>query len=128
MEKKLWQLPVRRRPRMPARAGDDYTTVICTFSHFQLSTDDDSDADEVIDYLSNSDKSKSIRDAGEAAADWVNAESHINGNPFRPRKIRTDSNYSRNNIVPTISITPHSPGAKHNNILGTSLILSPFRR
>lgn len=106
------------------------------FLHVLWISDDDSDVDEVTDYLSSNTNAPDGIRTGDAF-DKTSPESNANkktkpsASPVNTRSAQPpppqnsqSSNHQmhnhhiNNNMVPTISVTPHSPGAKFNNILG----------
>lgn len=72
---------------------------------FFLLSDDDSDGDLVTDYLSSTNEAQDIN----------------NSNKSSKLMAQASHNNNHHNMVPIISVTPHSPGTKYNNILGKTL-------
>lgn len=74
-----------------------------------LLSDDDSDGDLVTDYLSSTNDAQDINNINKSSKLMAQGSnvSHNNNN--------------HHNMVPIISVTPHSPGTKYNNILGKLL-------
>lgn len=72
-----------------------------------LLSDDDSDGDLVTDYLSSTNDAQDINNSNKPSKLMAQGSnlSHNNNN-------------NHHNMVPIISVTPHSPGTKYNNILG----------
>lgn len=75
-------------------------------------TDDDSDGDLVTDYLSGS------IDLNTKIINLNNTPTMTTASVVTPVHHSTPQN--NNNMVPIISVTPHSPGTKYNCILGES--------
>lgn len=75
-----------------------------------LFLDDDSDADLVTDYLSGS------IDLNNKVINLNNTPKMTTASVVTPVHHSTPQN--NNNMVPIISVTPHSPGTKYNCILG----------
>lgn len=114
---------------------------------FYYFSDEDSDADLVTDYLSailKDDETQEIisnnrpkvlvqpsaaaigaavsTSTGEHINNITNASNNINTNNHHhhhQNHIHIATMHNNMNMVPIISVTPHSPGSKHNNILGT---------
>lgn len=112
-------------------------------SYILFFSDEDSDADLVTDYLSgilkddetqeiisNNRPKVLVQPLAVAGAVSTSTGEHINNTS---NNINTNNNHHHHqnnihiatmhhnnmNMVPIISVTPHSPGSKHNNILGT---------
>uniref|UniRef100_A0A1B0CAU9 Uncharacterized protein n=1 Tax=Lutzomyia longipalpis TaxID=7200 RepID=A0A1B0CAU9_LUTLO len=88
----------------------------------QMSSDDDSDVDLVVDYLSMNKDVETPRQTQEVnSGGVVQAKSATAGEQKQNNKccVRIKNNLNNNNnMVPIISVTPHSPGAKYSGILG----------
>lgn len=107
---------------------------------FHSLADDDSDVDEVTDYLNSNtnvqdgnrtEPGSDVVDTKSSSDSNVNKSTKSNASPASARsthQLPTQNNqqpnhqshnhHINNNMVPIISVTPHSPGAKFNNILG----------
>ncbi|XP_055686266.1 rho guanine nucleotide exchange factor 18 isoform X2 [Lutzomyia longipalpis] len=87
----------------------------------QMSSDDDSDVDLVVDYLSMNKDVETPRQTQEVnSGGVVQAKSATAGEQKQNNKccVRIKNNLNNNNnMVPIISVTPHSPGAKYSGIL-----------
>lgn len=83
-----------------------------------LFLDDDSDADLVTDYLSGS------IDLNNKVINLNNTPKMTTASVVTPVHHSTPQN--NNNMVPIISVTPHSPGTKYNCILGKFCFLFYF--
>lgn len=70
-----------------------------------LLSDDDSDGDLVTDYLSSTNDAQDINNSNKSSK-------------LMAQGSNASHNNNHHNMVPIISVTPHSPGAKYNNILG----------
>lgn len=81
-----------------------------------LLADDDSDVDLVVDYLSmNKDVENSTQTQD---VNSVQGKSGTGEQRQNKCSVRIKNNLNNNNMVPIISVTPHSPGAKYSGILG----------
>lgn len=99
--------------------------------------DEDSDVDEVTDYLNSntnapdgigSGSSNDVADTKSSPDANVNKSTKSNASPASTQRNtpqlpsqnnhQSHNHHINNNMVPIISVTPHSPGAKFNNILG----------
>ncbi|XP_059614872.1 rho guanine nucleotide exchange factor 18 isoform X2 [Phlebotomus argentipes] len=77
----------------------------------QMSSDDDSDVDLVVDYLSMN------KDVETTQAQEVNSGVQVKATSGQSKCSVRIKNNLNNNMVPIISVTPHSPGAKYSGIL-----------
>lgn len=73
-----------------------------------LLSDDDSDGDLVTDYLSSTNDAQDINNSNKSSK-------------LMAQGSNVSHNNNHHNMVPIISVTPHSPGTKYNNILGKLL-------
>lgn len=88
---------------------------------FTCYTDDDSDGDLVTDYLCLA----SNKDGSETKAININKppkSTSTSSAAYEHNKMHNNNNINNINMVPTISVTPHSPGTKYNSILGKNYI------
>ncbi|KAJ6641647.1 hypothetical protein Bhyg_06587, partial [Pseudolycoriella hygida] len=74
----------------------------------QMSSDDDSDGDLVTDYLSSTNDAQDINNSNKSSKLMAHGSNASHNN-------------NHHNMVPIISVTPHSPGTKYNNILEDTL-------
>ncbi|XP_037044023.1 rho guanine nucleotide exchange factor 28 isoform X4 [Bradysia coprophila] len=74
----------------------------------QMSSDDDSDGDLVTDYLSSTNDAQDINSSNKSSK-------------LMAQGSNASHNNNHHNMVPIISVTPHSPGTKYNNILEDTL-------
>ncbi|XP_055700936.1 rho guanine nucleotide exchange factor 18 isoform X4 [Phlebotomus papatasi] len=90
-------------------------TMFSTERLVQMSSDDDSDVDLVVDYLSmNKDVENSTQTQD---VNSVQGKSGTGEQRQNKCSVRIKNNLNNNNMVPIISVTPHSPGAKYSGIL-----------
>ncbi|GAB0089904.1 rho guanine nucleotide exchange factor 18 [Sergentomyia squamirostris] len=88
----------------------------------QMSSDEDSDVDLVVDYLSMNKDVETSSQANEVNSSGAvqNSRTLASGEQKANNKkssMRIKNNLNNNNMVPIISVTPHSPGAKYSGIL-----------
>lgn len=91
------------------------------FSIYNLKLlDDDSDTDLVTDYLclatnKNGSETKAININKPPKSAFTTSSTYEHNKMYNNNNNNINNNI---NMVPTISVTPHSPGTKYNSILG----------